>query len=69
MATAQAEITVALGYLAKTTSGYKSMVTKYGSDWTKWPATSNWYLALAALRRANADLSQVLTAAFSFKES
>lgn len=42
----QGYVTAGLGFLKQTTSPYSDMVKKHGSDWTKWPQTSNWYKAL-----------------------
>ena len=68
----QAKLDSVISYLQKTTSSYKQMVTKYGSDWTKWPPTSNWYLALSEIKDARAEVGQLqtptLTANFSWKE-
>jgi hypothetical protein len=50
----QDDIINGLAYLAKTTTPYSGMVTRYKtSDWTKWPQTSNWYKGLKLLHRAH----------------
>lgn len=51
---------------------HAQMVTKYGSDWTKWPKTSHWYkfeIAHAAARAEVALLGPPIAASFTYKES
>ncbi len=64
-----AEIDSAISHLQRTTSTYPSMVKKYGPDPAKWPATSQWYMAMADLAAARKAASPQLKASFSFKES
>jgi hypothetical protein len=49
----QSDIAAGLALIEKTTSSYSSMVKKHGSDWTKWPTTSNWYKGLKLLQTAH----------------
>ena len=65
----QATIASAERYLAKTTVSYPQMVTKYGTDWKKWPTTSNWHRALAALEQAKVDVGHFTSLAASFSHS
>ena len=71
----QAKLDAATTALAKTTSSYSAMVKKHGADWTKWPVTSNWYVALSQIRAARTEAGQLVapsgspTAAFAFKET
>lgn len=64
----QAELDAAVVALAKTTSSYHQMVSKYGADFTRWPKTSSWYIGLTHIANARAAVSglttKVLTAAF-----
>jgi hypothetical protein len=67
-----AKLDAAVSALSNTTSSYKQMVAKYGSDWTKWPATTNWYIALSNIAAAKTEVNQLsvsqLAADFSYKE-
>lgn len=67
-----AKLDSAVSNLKKTTSSYSAMVKKYGSDWTKWPKTTNWYLALNSIQLAESEISQLplqnVTAKFIYKE-
>ncbi len=68
----QKQLASAIVYLSKTTNTYPSMVKSYGSDWRKWPKTSNWYKALAAITAASAAVGKLPAppvAAFTWKES
>lgn len=65
----QAKLDAATAALAKTTNSYTGMVKNYGSDWTKWPTGSNWYIALTNIKAARTEAGQlvggkVLTAGF-----
>ena len=68
----QAELDSAITYLSQTTSSYSQMVKAHGSDWTKWPTSSNWYLALSTIAQARKDVGSLttlkLTASFSAVE-
>lgn len=70
----QAKLDTATVALAKTNKTYTSMVKTYGSDWTKWPQTSQWYIAKKAISDARAEAGQLVTpggtphAAFTYKE-
>lgn len=59
--------------LSKTNKSWPQMVKTYGSDWHKWPTTSQWYVALSAIENARAEAGQLVapslpTAAFTYKE-
>ncbi len=63
----QAELVAANVALAKSANSWPYMVRKYGADWTKWPKTTQWYIALNHIKTAHDALSaptKVLTAAF-----
>lgn len=70
----QAQLDIAVAALAKTNKTYPSMVKTYGSDWTKWPQTSQWYIARKAISDARAEAGQLVSpggppqAAFTYKE-
>lgn len=68
----QTKLAGALSHLAATTSSYPQMKTKYGSDWHKWPKTSNWWIALTDIENASVEAGQLvtpkITAAFTYKE-
>jgi hypothetical protein len=51
----QAKLDAATAALAKTTSSYQQMVVRYGTDWTKWPATSQWTIGLTDIAAARAE--------------
>ena len=62
----QAKLDAATLALSKTTSSYTQMVADHGKDWTKWPKSSNWYVALTAIAAARNELiSSTLKAAFT----
>lgn len=73
----QVKIDAAVTALKKTTATYPYMVKTYGTDWTKWPVTSNWYVAFTQLAGARAEVGQLGAAtvtgspkaAFVFKEN
>lgn len=69
----QAKLTTAMNNLARTKNTYPHMVSKYGSDWKKWPTTTDWYKALSNIDAASAEVNSLVapappTAQFSFKE-
>jgi len=57
--------------LSKANKSYPQMVKSYGSDWSKWPTSSQWYIALSNFAAARKELSQLtlLAAHFSVKDS
>lgn len=68
----QVTLDAATTALAKTTKTYPSMVKTYGSDWTKWPPTSQWYLARKAISDARVEVGDLVApappvAAFAYK--
>lgn len=68
----QSKLDAAVTQLQKTTSSYTSMVKMHGSDWTKWPNTSHWYLALSAIKAARDEVGSLIassTLKADFKET
>jgi hypothetical protein len=67
----QAKLDAAATALTKTTKTYPAQVKLYGSDWTKWPHTSQWYIARKQISDARAEAGQLggaPIAAFAYKE-
>lgn len=69
----QAKLAGALSHLAATTSSYAAMMMMYGSDWHKWPKSSNWWIALTDIENASLEAGQLVTpklaAGFTYKEA
>jgi len=69
----QARLSTAQAALAKTTKSYPQMVSKYGSDWHKWPTNGNWHIALSNIDEAKTEAGQLVApsppkAQFTFEE-
>ena len=56
----QAKLDAAVAALAKTTSSWPSMVKRYGSDWQKWPTSTQWSIALADIQAARAEVGLLI---------
>lgn len=67
----QAKLDAAVTALEKTTSSGASFVKQHGTDWTKWPTSSRWYVACQNIYAARSEVGQLteakLTAAFTSK--
>lgn len=69
----QAKLDAARTAITKTTNSYPAMVKKHGSDWTKWPTGSQWYIALNNIQAARVEAGDLVAPAppaahFSYKE-
>lgn len=67
----QAKLAAAMTALSKSNNSWPYMVRTYGADWTKWPKTTQWYIALSTIQAASAEAGQLtvklLTADFTEK--
>lgn len=55
----QAQLDIAINSLKKTTISYPDFIKRFGTDWTKWPKTSRWYIAVNAIATARKEAGQL----------
>lgn len=57
----QAKIAAGMTAMEQTTTQGTKWVSQHGSDWTKWPTSSNWYVAFSNFASASAEAGQLVT--------
>lgn len=45
--------------LSKANNSWDQMVKKHGSDWRKWPTSSQWYIAMSSFAAARAEVGEL----------
>jgi hypothetical protein len=56
----QVELDNVITSLKKTTISYPDFIKRFGTDYTKWPKTSRWYMVFHAIETARKEAGQLV---------